>query len=134
MDFQLAWNINRHLNISLAKYRNIEFPDGRTFSFYYYDNGENSNTFNLVALSHEGKDWVSFKPKTDYLLIIRNYIRESDLNQIVSKINLIPKVIHAYLVDLDCNNRINTILEDIELHEINILDDINRKSYRDNRI
>ena len=94
-------------------------------SFYLYDAGENSNTFNLVALSNQDTKWVAFSPQTDYLLIIRNYIKETDFQSLLNKIKAIPRVVHAYVVDLGKNKKIDTILEDIELHEMNIFDEMN---------
>ena len=87
MDYQLAWNLNKVLKIDLAKYKSVTFNEEDFFSYYLYDAGENANTFNLVSLvSTEGKEWVSFKPKTDYLFIIRNYIKDTDLLHIIAVI------------------------------------------------
>ncbi len=124
-DYQLAWNINKAIKVNLAKYKNISSDDENFFSFYLYDAGENANTFNLVALSNEETRWVAFSPQTDYLLIIRNYIKDTDFQSILTRIKAIPKVIHAYAVDLGKNAKIDTILEDIELHEMNIFDEMN---------
>ncbi len=121
-DYQLAWNINKAIKINLVKYKNISSDDENYFSFYLYDAGENANTFNLVALSNEETKWVTFSPQTDFLLIIRNYIKDSDFQSILNKIKSIPKVVHAYVVDLGKNSKIDTILEDIELHEMSIFD------------
>lgn len=124
-DYQLAWNINKITKINLVKYKDISSEDDNLFSFYLYDAGENSNTFNLVALSNQETKWVTFSPQTDYLLIIRNYLKESDFLSLLQKIKSIPKVVHAYVVDLGKNKKIDTILEDIELHEMNIFDEMN---------
>ena len=97
------------------------------FSFYFYDSGENSNAYNLVALSSGGREWVSFKPKTDYLFIVRNYINDNDFQQYLNKIKSILKVNHAYVIDLELNNKIDIILEDIEFHEMRIMDEINKR-------
>lgn len=126
-DYQLAWNINKSVKLNLVKYKDITSDDENFFSFYLYDAGENSNTFNLVALSNENTKWVSFSPQTDYLFIIRNYIKDSDFQDILTKIKSIPKVIYAYAVDLGKNAKIDTILEDIELHEMDIVDEMNRR-------
>lgn len=126
-DYQLAWNINKTVKINLVKYKDISSDDENFFSFYLYDAGENSNTFNLVSLSNENTKWVSFSPQTDYLLIIRNYIKESDFQAFLTKIKSIPRVIHAYVVDLGKNSKIDAILEDIELHEMDIVDEMNRR-------
>lgn len=124
IDYQLAWNLNKSLKFNFIKYKNITSNGDDFFSFYLYDAGENSNTYNLVALSSsEGKEWVSFKPKTDYLLIIRNFIKDSDFQNIITKIKSIPQIQYAYAVDLEYNNKIDIILENIEFHEMSIIDE-----------
>ncbi len=126
MDYQLAWYLNKTLKIQLAKYKSIANNSGDLFSFYLYDSGENSNTFNLVALSSEGKEWVSFKPKTDFIFIVRNYIKDDDFHSMLTKIKNIPNIFHAYVIDLDINKKMDAILEDIEFHEMDIIDEINK--------
>lgn len=127
LDYQLAWNINKLLKIDLVKYKSISPNNEDFFSFYFYDSGENSNAYNLVALSYGGREWVSFKPKTDYLFIVRNYINDNDFQQYLNKIKSILKVNHAYVIDLELNNKIDIILEDIEFHEMRIMDEINKR-------
>ena len=123
MDYQLASYLNKVLYFEFVKCNNIIDEQGLEHSFYLYHKGENSNTFDLVAIrSYDGKEWVSFKPKTDYFLIIRGYMREETFSQILNKIKDIPNIFHAYLVDTATNKKIYHFLEDIENHEIDILD------------
>ena len=117
-DYKLAWFINKILEVNLIKYEDIINEDEQPFSFYLHDGGENRNTFNLVALSNSTSKWVNFSPATDYLLVIRNFITDENLQDIVTKIKTIPDVFFSYLIDLDKNNKIDTILEDIEMHEM----------------
>lgn len=125
-DYKLAWHINKSMNLSLTKYDDIT-PDSENFySFYYYDEGENANVFNLVALSTDERRWVTFSPMTDYLLIIRNYITEERLSDLLGSLNLIPNVTHAYIINIDANKKIDTILENIEFHELNIVNNLNK--------
>ena len=124
-DFQLAHFINKALKIDLVKYKSITNNDEDFYSFYRYAAGENANTFNLVGLISENKEWVSFKPRTEFLLIIRNYIKESTYQLLISKIKSIPQVYHAYNIDLDVNKKIDVILEDIEFHEMEIANEQN---------
>ena len=120
-DYKLAWHINNLLNINLVKYDDIINEDELAFSYYLYDGGENCNTYNLVEIANAEGRWVSFFPPTDYLFIIRNFINDDSLNQLLGKIRQIDGVAHAYMVDLDTNSKIDTILEDIEMHEIDIM-------------
>ena len=120
-DFKLAWHINKLLNINLVKYSDIINEDGLEFSFYLYDGGENCNTFNLVEIVNSEGRWVNFSPATDYLIVIRNFINDENLAKILEKIKQIESVQFAYLSDLDMNSKIDTLLEDIEMHEIEII-------------
>ena len=125
-DYKLAWNINKLLNINLVKYSDIVNEDGLEFSFYLYDGGENCNTYNLVEIANADGRWVSFSPATDYLIVIRNFINDENLAKILLKIKNIEGVQFAYLIDLEMNNKIDTLLEDIEMHEIGIVSDMKK--------
>ena len=120
-DFKLAWHINKLLNINLVKYSDIVNEDGLEFSFYLYDGGENCNTYNLVEISNSEGRWVTFSPATDYLIVIRNFINEENLAKHLEKIKHIEGVQLAYVIDLDMNSKIDALLEDIEMHEIDIV-------------
>ena len=120
-DYKLAWHINNLLKINLVKYKDIVNEDELCFSFYLYDGGENCNTFNLVEIANTEGRWVKFFPPTDYLLVIRNFIHEENLLALLNDIKHIEGVAHAYLSDLETNNKIDTLLEDIEMHEIDIV-------------
>lgn len=120
-DFKLAWHINKLLNINLVKYSDIVNEDGLEFSFYLYDGGENCNTYNLVEISNSEGRWVTFSPATDYIIVIRNFINEENLAKHLEKIKHIEGVQLAYVIDLDLNSKIDALLEDIEMHEIDIV-------------
>lgn len=120
-DFKLAWHINKLLNINLVKYSDIVNEDGLEFSFYLYDGGENCNTYNLVEISNSEGRWVTFSPATDYIIVIRNFINEENLAKHLEKIKHIEGVQLAYVIDLDMNSKIDALLEDIEMHEIDIV-------------
>ena len=109
------------LKTNFVKCKDITSNSKDYFSFYLYDAGENSNVFNLVALSNKDKRWVSFSPQTDYLFIIRNYINEEKFQQYLTKIKSISKVQHAYVIDLEYNTKIDTILAEVESHETDII-------------
>ncbi len=121
IDYKLAWHINKQLNINLVKYEDIINEDGMEFSYYLYDGGENCNTYNLVEIANKEGKWVSFFPPTEYLLIIRNFIADDKLESVLRMIKSVEGVNHAYLIDLDMNSKIDTILEDIEMHEIELV-------------
>lgn len=120
-DYKLAWHINKLLNINLIKYSDIVNEEGFGFSFYLYDGGENCNTYNLVEIVNSETRWVNFTPPTDYLIVIRNFINDENLAKLLDKIKHIEGVQFTYLIDVESNSKIDAILEDIEMHEIEII-------------
>lgn len=120
-DYKLAWYINNVLKINLLKYSDIINEDGQPFSFYLYDGGENSNAFNLVELSNGESKWMKMALPTDYLIVIRNFITEESYQALISKIKQIPGVILVYNVDIEKTKKIDNLLEDIEIHEIELI-------------
>lgn len=128
MDYQLASYLNKAIHTEFVKREEIIDEKGGEHSFYIYTKGENSNTFDLVAVkSYEGRDWISFKPKTDYFFIVRGYMKDENFSTILNKINSIPAVFHAYLIDTGSNKRIYNLLEDIENHETYVLDNMKKE-------
>ena len=125
-DYKLAWHINNILKINLIKYSDIVNEDGFEFSFYLYDGGENCNTYNLVEIANAEARWVNFTPQTDYLIVIRNFINDENLAKLLDKIKHIESVQLAYLIDLDMNSKIDALLEDIEMHEIDIVSNMKK--------
>lgn len=134
-DFQLTWNINRQLNIDLAKQEDIypdEFMNEVPFSFYFYDEGENQNIYDLILLSSQGHLWIKIKNKVDYYLIIRNAINDEKLKGIINIIKKIDSVVHAFMLDMSDFNKkeeiaIYDMLEQVESYEFKLLKEKNKK-------
>lgn len=122
-DYKLAWHLNQILKIDLKKMPGLDLSErsNGTFSFYYYDEGENLNVFNLVQNHSDGQRMLNFNIPTDFLLIIRNPIPESRFEQIMTSTRKIPGVVMVYDIDIEKNKHIDPILEMIEFHEFNLL-------------
>lgn len=136
IDFELAWNVNKQLNIDLVKQEDIflnEFSKEIPFSFYLFDEGENQNIYNLLALSSQGTYWTKLPVKVDYFLIIRNVITDEKLKEVVNAIKKISSVIHAFCVDVNTIKKkeheiaIYDLLEQIEIHHYKLMNEKNKK-------
>lgn len=123
-DYKLVWHLNRQLDINLIKYNNI-YPDphdrSESYSFYLFDQGENLNVFNLVALNNEGKRWMKLPVNTDFLFIIRNALDQDRLDFITQTIRNILHITYAFTVDPNKIKSIDIMLETIEFHEMEIM-------------
>lgn len=127
IDYKLAWFINNKLSINFVRYKDI-FENGAQYSFYYYDTGENGNTYNLVSLNYRGSYWQTTSPRSDFMLIIRNKLKTISLNEMLADIREIDGVNYAFVLDPQTSKTIGTMLETIELHEINILNEIQMRN------
>ena len=120
-DYQVAWYLNKQIGCNFLKYDDIMSEQGEEYSFYLSNDESDYNTFNLVALSNIETRWVVFSPPTDYLLIIRNYFDNEKFAHLVERLRAVPDIIAVYQIDLSRNKLLNSILEDIEMHEMLVL-------------
>ncbi|MBS4057138.1 MAG: IPExxxVDY family protein [Bacteroidetes bacterium] len=123
-DYALAWHINDKLGLELSRRDDLLKADtfgDLSFSFYYFDEGENQNIFNLIANNSEGNLLLSLPLRTDYFLIIRNRINEARLTQILNTLRSIPQVQLAYQLDLSKHKQVDVMLEEVEFHELSTL-------------
>jgi hypothetical protein len=122
-DYKLAWHLNQSLRLDLKKMPGLDLAERNNgiFSFYYFDEGENLNVFNLVQNHSDGKRMLNFSIPTDFLLIIRNPIPQIRYDYIINSTRKIPGVMMVFEIDIDKNKHIDPILEMIEFHEFNLL-------------
>jgi hypothetical protein len=103
-DYRLCYLINKNLSFNFTKASDLEiafsgFDEPFHFSLYK-DFWENTETeFLIIANRGSGGYLIPEMNKTDYFLMIKNFIEEEDLSRIVTGINKIPEVVTAALVD-----------------------------------
>ncbi|NOU46447.1 MAG: IPExxxVDY family protein [Bacteroidales bacterium] len=122
-DFVMAWHLNNLLRLNLTKKQNLKFTDQKLseeLSFYYYNQGENGSTFNLVMLNKMVIGVTKLPQSTDFLLIIRNNLTNLPIEQFKRTIRTIPKVILSYMIEWEKFKGLDTLLEQVDLHELSI--------------
>ena len=125
VDYKLAYQFNNSLKFNFIRLDEIHGDDGLPYAFFYYNAGENRNAFNLVSLRNKEHVSVKLKPQIDYLLIVRNHTTEDKLNQLIKSIRDINGVSFAYLIDLSKVPALDVLLEHIEMHESQCLENLN---------
>lgn len=122
-DYKLAWHLNEVLRLDLKKMAGLQIAEnpGVTYSFYYYDAGENLNIFNLLQLQSEGLKLLKLPVPVDFLLIIRNTIPEGRMDDWLNAIRSIPGLTVAFSLEVEKYKQIDPVLEMIEIHEFNLL-------------
>jgi hypothetical protein len=102
-DYRLCFLINRALSFNFAKTEDLELDlniGGQSYFSFYQHSPENSET-DFFFISNKGTEGylVPEMNKTDYLLMIKNYIDENDLDSIITGLNRIPEIVAAVKVD-----------------------------------
>ncbi len=103
-DYRVCYLINKCLNFNFVRTEDlaVDIYQGATpahFSLFVYK-WEASDT-DFYFIGNKGPDGylISEMKKADYFLLIRNYIDENDLDNIVSALNRIPEIVAAVKID-----------------------------------
>jgi hypothetical protein len=103
-DYRICYLINKCLNFNFTKTADLEidiFPGAGPsyFSLYIY-NWEASET-DFYFIGNKGSDGylIPEMKKADYFLMVKNYIDETDLENLISALNRIPEIVTAIKID-----------------------------------
>ena len=103
-DYRICFLINKYLNFNFVKTADLavdlnQSPEPVYFS-KYTDHWEASAT-DFYFIANKGSDGylVPEMNKTDYFLMIKNYIDEEDLDRLLSGLNKIPEIVAAVKID-----------------------------------
>lgn len=103
-DYRICFLINKYLYFNFTKTTDLEVnlhqsPEPVYFSMYT-DHWEASGT-DFYFLGNKGSDGylVPEMNKTDYFLMIKNYIDDEDLDNLLSGLNKIPEIVAAVKID-----------------------------------
>jgi len=103
-DYRICYLINKYLNFDFVKTEDLAVDIHRGaapsyFSLYTY-NWEASET-DFFFISNKGTDGylIPEMKKADYFLMIKNYIDDKDLENIISGLNKISEIVAAVKID-----------------------------------
>ena len=116
-DYKLAYYFNEKLRFNFVRLKEIQLDGNLPYAFFYYNAGENRNAYNLVALKSKAHLCIKLNPHIDYLLIVRNHFSDERSKELVKLIREIKDVAYAYPLDLSKIPAIDVLLERIEMHE-----------------
>lgn len=119
MDYKLAWCLNNALSLDFTRRDNFVY-EGGTYPLYHCHLYENSPIYDLLSVNCGDKVLINSKPRIDYLFLIRNEQYKERVDVIIQKINTIEGISYAFPLD-GHKGKIETILYDIEQHEVDML-------------
>jgi hypothetical protein len=103
-DYRICFLINKYLHFNFTKTTDLSVdlnpnPEPVYFSMYT-DNWEASGT-DFYFIGNKGTDGylVPEMNRTDYFLMIKNYIADEDLDNIITGLNRIPEIVAAAKID-----------------------------------
>jgi hypothetical protein len=98
----LCFKINKQLNIHFYKIDELIIDSNLNrscFSRYHYQIPESEANLFLIANKGDTGHLIPEMKRVDYFLIIREYIGEEDVEQLIDGINKLPEVLAAIEVD-----------------------------------
>lgn len=103
-DYMFCFKINKQLGTDFCKVTDLELPFNASdqifyFSRYFFLMPETETELYIIANKGTEGFLVPEIKKADFFLLIKNYIDEDDLKQIINKLNKIPEVLVAVKVD-----------------------------------
>jgi len=103
-DYRICFLINKYLNFNFVKTTDLAVDINQSPELVYFskytDHWEASAT-DFYFIANKGSDGylVPEMNKTDYFLMIKNYIDEEDLDRLISGLNKIPEIVAAVKID-----------------------------------
>jgi hypothetical protein len=103
-DYRICYLINRYLNFNFIKTDDLSVeitpnqPPVYFSKYNYYWEASDTDFYFIANKGSEGY-LVPEMRKTDYFLMIKNYIDEDDLDNLVSSLNRIPEIVAAVKID-----------------------------------
>lgn len=119
MDYKLAWSLNDALSLDFTR-RNDFVSNGKVYPLYHCHLFENSPYYDLLSLNNGSETLLRFKPRLDYLFIIRNEPYLERIDNMLLKIKGMEGISYAFMIEGQ-RSKIEPILYDIEQHEVDML-------------
>ena len=103
-DYRICYLINRYLNFNFVKTADLAVemapnPGPVYFSRYTYSWETTETDFYFIANKGTEGYLIPEMRKTDYFLMIKNYIDDNDVESIVSSLNKIPEIVAAVKIE-----------------------------------
>ena len=103
-DYRICYLINKSLNFNFIKMPDLSVdiqqgPAPVLFSRYHYNWEATETDFFFIANKGSDGYLVPEMKKADYFLMIKNYIDDNDLDNILSALNKVPEIVAAVKID-----------------------------------
>lgn len=103
-DYRICYLINKFLQFNFSREPDLTVETGpdsapSLFAMFRYKPAETGPDFYFIANKGSGGYLVPEMRKTDYFLMIKNYIDDNELELLLGALNRIPEVVAAVKID-----------------------------------
>jgi glycosyltransferase involved in cell wall biosynthesis len=103
-DYRICYLINKYLNLNFIKTDDLAVdihPGAPSVYFSLYEYHWEVSETDFFFISNKGSDGylIPEMKKADYFLMIKNYIDDKDLDDLISALNKIPEIVAAVKID-----------------------------------
>jgi hypothetical protein len=124
-DYRISFLLNRHLGSAFLKLEDLKITlnnkkEAAEFSFYYYHDEDYFNTYYLLANRCEEYVLAPEIKQVDFLMIVEGEFSKVQKDRLIASIRNIPNVLTAYEIKFSEIKNYETLLNDMEMHFINI--------------
>jgi len=103
-DYRICYLINKYLNFNFTRTEDLELDIGVAgravlFSLFHFSWETTETDFYFIANKGSDGYLVPEMREADYFIIIKNYIDDDDLENIISALNKIPEIVAAVKID-----------------------------------
>ncbi len=104
-DYRACYLINKHLNFNFIKISELEVDiyqhstEPALFSRYHYQWEATETDFYFIANRSADGVLLPEMREADYYLIVKNYIDEAELEDLIYRLNQIPEIISAVKIN-----------------------------------
>lgn len=123
--YRLSFAMNNALKFHFRRVDDFELiaqkgKEALKFPFFVYDHSDWKNHFCLVANHHPQGKLIAGLGQVDYFLIVKNPMASSSMDEFMADIRKIKEVLAAYEIDSAKTKDVDTLLEELEIHLLNI--------------
>lgn len=124
-DYRLSYLLNKKLEFSFSKQQDFtialqEKKEPAGFSFYYYKDEDQPNSYWLIANRSEESVLIAELKQLDFLLMVEGEIKKSRKDQLLKAISSMPNVLTAYEINPASIRNFGNLLTEMEIHLMNI--------------
>ena len=124
-DYRISFLLNKHLGLDFLKLEDLKITltdkkDPAEFSRYLYYDEDYFNSYYLISNRNEEYVLAPEIKQVDFLLIVEGEFKKAQKDRLIRSIRNIPNILAAYEIKFAEIKNYEAILNDIEMHLINI--------------